>query len=111
MTKKTTMSEREAGLKKEELEYENPLKKNVGTREEIILNNEKKEIVIEVGRAKLKNEVLRAGDLIELEKLHDEPIYDIVVDGKKVGHGHLVVIEAEAPGKWRYGIRITNLSQ
>ena len=63
------------------------------------------QVSIELGRTKmLIKEILelQRGSIIELEKLASEPV-DILVNGKKVAEGEVVVIEKH------FGIRITSL--
>lgn len=63
------------------------------------------QVSIELGRTKMLIKdilELNRGAVIELEKLASEPV-DILVNGKKVAEGEVVVIEKH------FGIRITNL--
>lgn len=63
------------------------------------------QVSIELGRTKMciKDILeLQRGSVIELEKLASEPV-DILVNGKKVAEGEVVVIEKH------FGIRITSL--
>jgi flagellar motor switch protein FliN/FliY len=63
------------------------------------------QVSIELGRTKMVIKdilELNRGAVIELEKLASEPV-DILVNGKKVAEGEVVVIEKH------FGIRITNL--
>jgi flagellar motor switch protein FliN/FliY len=63
------------------------------------------QVSIELGRTKMLIKdilELQRGSVIELEKLASEPV-DILVNGKKVAEGEVVVIEKH------FGIRITSL--
>ncbi|KAB2925954.1 MAG: flagellar motor switch protein FliN [Bacteroidetes bacterium] len=63
------------------------------------------QVSIELGRTKMLIKdilELQRGSVIELEKLASEPV-DIIVNGKKVAEGEVVVIEKH------FGIRITSL--
>lgn len=63
------------------------------------------QVSIELGRTKMLIKdilELQRGSIIELEKLASEPV-DILVNGKKVAEGEVVVIEKH------FGIRITSL--
>ena len=63
------------------------------------------QVSIELGRTKMiiKDIIeLQRGSVIELEKLASEPV-DILVNGRKIAEGEVVVIEKH------FGIRITNL--
>jgi flagellar motor switch protein FliN len=64
-------------------------------------------VSIELGRTNmLIKEILdlQRGSIIEFEKLASEPV-DILINGKKMAEGEVVVIEKH------FGIRITNLIQ
>jgi flagellar motor switch protein FliN len=63
------------------------------------------QVSIELGRTKMLIKdilELQRGSIIELEKLASEPV-DILINGKKVAEGEVVVIEKH------FGIRITSL--
>ena len=63
-------------------------------------------VSIELGRTNLMiNEILnlKRGSIVEFEKLASEPV-DILINGKKMAEGEVVVIEKH------FGIRITNLA-
>jgi flagellar motor switch protein FliN/FliY len=63
-------------------------------------------VSIELGRTHLMiNEILnlKRGSIVEFEKLASEPV-DILINGKKMAEGEVVVIEKH------FGIRITNLA-
>ncbi|MBW7886933.1 MAG: flagellar motor switch protein FliN [Bacteroidetes bacterium] len=63
------------------------------------------QVSIELGRTKMQIKDilgLQRGSVVELEKLASEPV-DILVNGKKVAEGEVVVIEKH------FGIRITSL--
>ena len=63
------------------------------------------QVSIELGRTKMLIKdilELQRGSIIELDKLASEPV-DILVNGKKVAEGEVVVIEKH------FGIRITSL--
>jgi flagellar motor switch protein FliN/FliY len=63
-------------------------------------------VTIELGRSTmLIRDVLQLqrGSVVELERLANEPV-DVVVNGKKMAEGEVVVIEKH------FGIRITNLA-
>lgn len=62
-------------------------------------------VAIELGRTNLQiRDILdlRRGSVVEFEKLASEPV-DVIVNGKKMAEGEVVVIEKH------FGIRITNL--
>ena len=62
-------------------------------------------VAIELGRTNLQIRdilELRRGSVVEFEKLASEPV-DVIVNGKKMAEGEVVVIEKH------FGIRITNL--
>jgi len=62
-------------------------------------------VAIELGRTNLPiRDILdlRRGSVVEFEKLASEPV-DVIVNGKKMAEGEVVVIEKH------FGIRITNL--
>ncbi|HXX62988.1 MAG TPA: flagellar motor switch protein FliN [Bacteroidota bacterium] len=62
-------------------------------------------VAIELGRANVQiRDILdlRRGSIVEFEKLASEPV-DVIVNGKKMAEGEVVVIEKH------FGIRITNL--
>jgi len=64
-------------------------------------------VAIELGRTHLMiNEILnlKRGSIVEFEKLASEPV-DILINGKKMAEGEVVVIEKH------FGIRITNLAE
>jgi flagellar motor switch protein FliN len=64
-------------------------------------------VSIELGRTDLMiSEILnlKRGSVVEFEKLASEPV-DILINGKKMAEGEVVVIEKH------FGIRITNLSE
>jgi len=62
-------------------------------------------VAIELGRTNMQiRDILdlRRGSVVEFEKLASEPV-DVIVNGKKMAEGEVVVIEKH------FGIRITNL--
>jgi flagellar motor switch protein FliN/FliY len=64
-------------------------------------------VSIELGRTHLMiSEILnlKRGSIVEFEKLASEPV-DILINGKKMAEGEVVVIEKH------FGIRITNLAE
>jgi len=64
-------------------------------------------VAIELGRTNLMiSEILnlKRGSIVEFEKLASEPV-DILINGKKMAEGEVVVIEKH------FGIRITNLAE
>ena len=64
-------------------------------------------VAIELGRTHLTiSEILnlKRGSIVEFEKLASEPV-DILINGKKMAEGEVVVIEKH------FGIRITNLAE
>ena len=64
-------------------------------------------VSIELGRTNLMiSEILnlKRGSIVEFEKLASEPV-DILINGKKMAEGEVVVIEKH------FGIRITNLAE
>lgn len=64
-------------------------------------------VAIELGRTHLMiSEILnlKRGSIVEFEKLASEPV-DILINGKKMAEGEVVVIEKH------FGIRITNLAE
>lgn len=64
-------------------------------------------VAIELGRTNLMISAiinLKRGSIVEFEKLASEPV-DILINGKKMAEGEVVVIEKH------FGIRITNLAE
>jgi flagellar motor switch protein FliN/FliY len=63
-------------------------------------------VTVELGRTRMKiRDVLSLvpGSIVELEKLAGEPV-DILVNGKEIARGEVVVIDEE------FGVRITDIA-